>query len=188
MKKLLALILFCNFVHAADNSVFIDQVGNNNVISITQDYVGNTATVDIGNLAPSDSNTVNITQQGPGTLNSLVDIKSGINNSITTNQVGTGNMTASVQNLNGSANSISISQYGSGNHTMNIIGAAGTTNNMDTVNTVQSGADKSFTLNLNGTNGATVTVQQTNPTISNTGSMTITCTSGNCGNYSYIRQ
>jgi hypothetical protein len=59
------------------------------------------------------------------------------------------------------------------------------------VNATQSGgvgADKSFSLNMNGTTGATVTVQQTNPTQSNSGSMSISCTSGSCGGYSYIRQ
>jgi len=91
---------------------------------------------------------------------------------------------------NGSANSISISQSGASNNTFNVIGGAGTTNNANTVTATQSGtagADKSFTLNLNGTNGATVNVLQTNPLQSNTGSMSIQCASS-CGTWSYIRQ
>jgi len=188
MKRFLILVLFAISAHA-QNSIYVDQVGNNNQIMIDQSQAYNgTATISIGSVSGSDSNAVNITQDGVGVMSSTVQINSGINNSITTNQVGVGTMIATVQNLNGSANSISISQSGAANNTFNVINGAGTTNNANTVTATQSGnagADKSFNLTLNSTNGANVTVQQTNPTQANSGSMTIQCTT--CGSYSYIR-
>jgi hypothetical protein len=66
------------------------------------------------------------------------------------------------------------------------VSGANTNNVNNTISATQSGsAQKDFTLNMNGSNGATVTVQQTNPAQANTGSMTIQCTT--CGAYSYIR-
>ena len=118
-----------------------------------------------------------------------VEIPSGINNGITLNQDGAGNHYAGIQNLSGTANNITVGQSGAGNHTMAISGATGTTNNGNTITAEQSGgagADKSFQLNLNGTAGATVNIQQTNPTTPNTGSMTIQCVT--CGTYNYTRQ
>jgi hypothetical protein len=103
-------------------------------------------------------------------------------------QDGSGNHTAAIQNLNGAANNINFSQTGAGNHSMTITGVAGTTNSGDVITSTQSGgagADKSFQLNLNGTSGAVVNVQQTNPTTPNAGSMTIQCVT--CGTYNYIR-
>ena len=80
-----------------------------------------------------------------------------------------------------------ICQIGAGNHSMTVTGGVGTTNSGDTINATQSGSgDKTFQLNLNGTTGATVNVQQTNPTTPNSGSMTIQCIT--CGTYNYIRQ
>jgi hypothetical protein len=97
-----------------------------------------------------------------------------------------GNHTTTIQNLVGNANSINSNQTGSGNHTLSILGQLGTTNSGNTISSIQSGSgDKSFALGLNGTAGATVTIQQTNPAQANTGSMAIQCTT--CGSYSYVR-
>ena len=86
----------------------------------------------------------------------------------------------------GNANSITSNQTGPGNHTLSVLGQSGTANNGNTITSTQSGSgDKSFALGLNGTAGATVTIQQTNPAQANTGSMSIQCTT--CGSYSYIR-
>jgi hypothetical protein len=118
-----------------------------------------------------------------------VEITLGINNGVNILQQGAGNHTAAIQNLNGSSNNINIGQTGTGNHSLTITSAVGSINSGDTITATQSGgagADKSFQLNLNGTSGATVNVQQTNPTTPNTGSMTIQCTT--CGTYNYIRQ
>lgn len=190
MKFLIVVFLLaglgqCSWVKAADNIITIDQVGSNNQYTITQDYTGNK--VDISNTG--DSNVIGIMQGGFGQQTSNIKLTNGISNTVSVNQNGTGNMIATVQNMNGSANNITVNQTGASNNTMNIIGATGTTNNANTINATQSGnagADKSFTLNMNGTNGANVTVQQTNPNQSNSGSMNIQC-STNCGNYSYIR-
>jgi hypothetical protein len=175
---------------AADNSISIDQIGSYNTVVIAQDGTAHDATVTLGKSGGVDNTAVTITQQGTGAKSAAVELTNGINNSVTMFQDGTGNHTAAIQNLNGSANNISITQNGAGNHSMTVAGGQGTTNNANTITTEQtggSGADKTFQLNLNGTTGATVNVQQTNPTQSNTGNMNIQCSSG-CGTWNYIRQ
>jgi hypothetical protein len=206
---LLLYFLFVPIAHAADNIVNVDQVGNSNLINITQsDTFGHVANIAVGtsinntfiggmgtvNSTPagdgSDANSITLLQQGLGAKTATVEITGGYNNGVYINQDGTGNHVTSILNLNGSANSISVSQSGASNNTFTVQGGNGTTNNGNTVNATQSGnagADKSFTLNLNGTSGANVTVQQTNPTQSNAGSMSINCLTGYCGSYSYIR-
>jgi hypothetical protein len=174
----------------ADNLISIDQIGSYNTVAITQDGTAQSATLIMGKDNAADNNYVAITQQGTGAKTSKVEIPSGINNGITINQDGAGNHYAGIQNLSGSANNVTVNQTGAGNHTLAIAGAVGTTNNANTITAEQSGgagADKTFQLNLNGTNGATVNVQQTNSTQSNSGSMNIQCSSG-CGTYNYIRQ
>jgi hypothetical protein len=95
--------------------------------------------------------------------------------------------TTKIELPNASGNLITVDQSGSANHTFNITSGANTTNINNTITATQSGsAQKEFTLNMNGTNGAQVTVQQTNPAQANTGSMTIQCTT--CGAYNYVRQ
>jgi hypothetical protein len=173
----------------ADNQISIDQIGSYNTVVVAQDGTTQLATVSLGKSSAVDNTYINITQQGTGNKTAAVDIPSGINNSVVMFQDGAGNHTAGIQNLNGTANNINIGQTGAGNHTMNITGATGATNSGNTSGAEQSGgigADKSFQLNLNGTTGATVNVQQTNPTTPNSGSMTIQCIT--CGTYNYIRQ
>jgi hypothetical protein len=205
--KLLILILFPLTVWAQSTqlnpNVYIDQVGDNNTINITQSDGNHYARVALGaNLsseswvnannpttgitAGSDANYVRITQQGIGDKKSAVEIPNGYSNSIILFQDGVGNHTTSIQNLTGNANTINSNQTGSGNHTLNITGQSGTINNGNTITSTQSGfGDKSFSLGLNGTSGANVVIQQTNPNQINTGSMIIQCIT--CGNYSYIR-
>jgi len=171
------------------NLVYIDQIGSNNTVVISQDGTTHSATVVTGKDSSVDNTYVNITQQGTGAKTSKVEIPSGINNSVTINQDGAGNHYAGIQNLSGTANNIMIGQSGAGNHTLAISAAPGSTNNGDTINATQSGgagADKAFQLNLNGTSGATVNIQQTNPTTANSGSMSIQCVT--CGTYNYLRQ
>ena len=184
-------------------NIYIDQVGDNNTINIAQSdgnhyarvAVGanlpagswtNPTDVTAGTTAGSDANYIRITQQGTGDKKAAVEIPNGYSNSVILFQDGVGNHTTAIQNLVGNANTINANQTGAGNHTLNITGQTGTTNSGNTVTATQSGTgDKSFNLNLNGTAGATVLVQQTNPAQANTGSMTIQCST--CGNYSYIR-
>ena len=174
----------------ADNLINIDQIGTNNTVIVNQDGTTQTVKLTVGKDSAVDNSYFNITQQGTGNKTATVDMPSGYNNSVIMFQDGAGNHTAAIQNLSGAANNMNFSQTGAGNHTLAIAGGVGTTNNANTITAEQSGgagADKTFQLNLNGTNGATVNVQQTNPTQSNTGSMNIQCSSS-CGTYNYIRQ
>lgn len=184
-------------------NVYVDQVGDNNIISITQTDGNHTAHVALGANLPSsswpvtvaasagttagsDNNYVHITQQGTGDKNTRVEMPNGYNNSTIILQDGSGNHTTNIKNLVGNSNSITINQDGSGNHTMNIVAQPGTTNSGNTVAAIQSGAgNKTFDLTLSGTSSASVTITQNNPTQVNTGSMGIQCTT--CGSYSYIR-
>jgi len=171
----------------ADNLIAIDQIGSYNTVVVTQDGTTQSATVNLGKTSAVDNTYVAITQQGTGNKTATVDMPSGYNSSVVMFQDGSGNHTAAIQNLNGAANNINVSQTGVGNHSLTVVGATGATNSGDTINAIQSGSsDKAFQLNLNGTNGATVNVQQTNPTQSNTGSMSIQCNP--CGAYNYTRQ
>ena len=172
-----------------NNLVYIDQIGSNNTVLVGQDGTAHSATVVMGKNSAVDNTYIAISQQGTGAKTAKVEIPSGINNSVAINQDGAGNHYAGIQNLTGTANNVTVGQSGAGNHTLAISGAAGSTNSGDTVTATQAGgvgADKSFQLNLNGTSGATVNIQQTNPTTSNTGSMSIQCIT--CGTYNYIRQ
>ena len=174
---------------AADASVNINQVGSNNVINIEQYNAAHNATITLGTISPVDNTNISIVQRDSGVKTASVEIPSGINNGVTILQQGTGNHTASIQNLNGSGNSISVDQNGAGNHEFNVVAGTGTINNGNTINATQSGgagADKWFQVNLSGATGATVNVQQTNPTQAQQGSMNIQCSSG-CGTWSYIR-
>ena len=195
MKLLVILFLVaglanCGKIHAQTSSIYIEQIGANNTFTVNQDGSGHSASIKTGLGGSVDTSSVSITQQGTGSKTASVELTSGYSNSVTINQDGTGQHSTNVQNYTGSANSISISQTGAANNTFNVIGGTGSINNANTISATQSGnagADKSFTLNMNGTTGAAVTVQQTNPTQSNSGSMSINCVSGACGSYSYIR-
>jgi hypothetical protein len=183
--KLLYSLLLVSGVCLADNTINIVQIGNYNTISVTQEGSGHTAGIKLGAVSDVDYTSISITQQGLAkTAN--VDIKSGINNSVAFVQEGIGNHYASITNLTGSGNNITLNQSGSGTHSFVV--DATNTNNGNTITAAQSGnvgADKAFTLNLNGATGASVNVQQTS-TVSNTGSMAVQCNP--CGAYSYIRQ
>jgi len=174
----------------AASTVYVDQIGNYNTINIEQkDTVGHSATVTMGKLSDVDHTTVSILQQGTGTKTASVEIKAGTYNNAVINQDGAGNHLASIQNLNGSNNGITVTQSGAGQHEFNVIGGAGTTNSNNSITATQSGgigAEKWFNVWLNGANGATVNVQQTD---NNPGqaSFNIQCQTG-CGAWSYIRQ
>jgi hypothetical protein len=192
MRKLLFLFLLSMNIYAADNVINIDQAGNDNSVTITQqDATGHSVDIKLGKSLPSDNNDLTITQQGYGIKSANVEIPSGFNNTVSINQDGNGQHTTNIQNLNGSANGITVNQSGDGNHTFNVMGGTGTTNTANTISATQSGgvgADKTFNLDLLGTVGATVNIEQTNPFLPDSGSMTINCLSGMCGAYSYIRQ
>ena len=176
-------------VTSTTNTIYIEQIGSYNSVTVNQDGSGHIATVTMGLTSNVDNTTVAIDQKDSGPKQATVDIPGGFNNSVGVLQQGTGNHTAAITNLNGIANSITINQNGAGNHTIGIVGAAGSQNNGNTITATQSGgvgADKTFNLGLNGWN-TNVTIEQTNPTTANQSSMNISC-GNSCGTqpWSYI--
>ena len=171
-------------VSAQSNYIYIDQVGNNNQVSVTQDGTGHVAAVAIGATLPANTNDLK-TGYGIGTT-PYNGVGASEYNNVTIGQQGVGNHTTTIELSRASSNLINVTQEGVGNHTFNLTATTNTNNVNNTISATQSGTgDKAFALTLDGTNGASVTVQQTNPTQANTGAMTIQCTT--CGAYSYIR-
>jgi hypothetical protein len=176
-------------VTSTTNTIYIEQIGNYNSITVNQDGSGHEATVTMGLTSSVDNTIVSIDQKDSGPKQATVDIPGGFNNSVNILQQGTGNHTAAITNLNGIANNVTINQGGAGNHTFGIVGAAGSQNNGNTITALQTGgvgADKTFNLGLNGWN-TNVTIEQTNPTTANQSSMNISC-GNSCGTqpWSYI--
>jgi len=186
---IIAALLSSSIYAQTQNSIYIEQIGSYNSVTVLQDGTGHSATVTIGLTSAVDNTVVAIDQKDSGAKTATVDIPGGVNNSVNILQQGAGNHTAAITNLNGIGNNITINQGGAGNHTMEIVGVAGSQNNGNTINTLQTGgvgADKTFNLTLNGWN-TNVTVEQTNPTTANQSSMNITC-GNSCGTapWSYI--
>jgi len=191
MKYYLMIIaaLLSTNIYAQTNTIYIDQIGSYNSITVNQDGLGHAASITMGSSSGVDNTTVSIDQKDSGAKTATVNITGGVNNSVDILQQGAGNHTASITNLNGIANSITINQGGAGNHTFGIVGATGSQNNGNTITATQSGgagADKTFNLELNGWN-TNVTIEQTNPTTANQSSMNIMC-GNSCGTapWSYI--
>jgi hypothetical protein len=181
---LIVSLVFWLPIYAQPSYVYIDQVGSNNQIKVEQDGGGHVTGVAIGSYLPTNNNDLK-TGYTIGTNPYLGSGTSEFNN-INIKQTGPGTQTTKIELPNASSNLITVDQSGTANHNFNIVSGANTSNVNNIINATQSGsAQKDFTLNMNGSNGATVTVQQTNPTQANTGSMTIQCTT--CGGYSYIR-
>jgi hypothetical protein len=185
----IALLLSTNIYAQNQNTIYIEQIGSYNSVTVAQDGSGHSATVTMGLSSAVDNTVVAIDQKDSGAKTATVNIPGGFNNSVSILQQGAGNHTAAITNLNGIANNITINQGGAGNHTMEIVGAAGSQNNGNTINTLQTGgvgADKTFNLGLSGWN-TNVTIEQTNPTTANQSSMNITC-GNSCGTtpWSYI--
>jgi hypothetical protein len=176
-------------VTSTTNTIYIEQIGSYNSVTVNQDGSGHTATVTMGLTSSVDNTTVAIDQKDSGPKTATVNIPGGFNNSVDILQQGAGNHTASITNLNGIANNITINQGGAGKHTLEIVGAAGSQNNGNTITALQTGGvgtDKTFNLGLNGWN-TNVTIEQTNPTTPGQASMNITC-GNSCGTqpWSYI--
>jgi hypothetical protein len=174
---------------STSNTIYIEQIGSYNSVTVNQDGAGHAATVTMGLTSAVDNTTVAIDQKDSGAKRATVDIPGGINNGVNILQQGAGNHTASITNLNGIGNNITINQNGAGKHTLEIVGAAGSQNNGNTITATQTGGvgtDKTFNLGLNGWN-TNVTIEQTNPTTAGQASMNITC-GNSCGTqpWSYI--
>jgi hypothetical protein len=169
------------------NTIYIEQIGSYNSVTVNQDGIGHVASVTMGLTSAVDNTTVAIDQKDSGAKTATVNIPGGFNNSVSVLQQGTGNHTASITNLNGIGNNVTINQGGAGNHTIGIVGAAGSQNNGNTITATQAGgvgADKTFNLGLNGWN-TSVTIEQTNPTTPGQASMNISC-GNSCGTQPWV--
>lgn len=172
MRTIAAYLFLCasataQTIPTTGSFVYIDQVGSYNNTYVVQDTSEKQAAI----------------------------INNGNSNDLTIYQTGTGNHTAMISNSAGnttstnSNNILGILQNGAGNHTASILFQNGATNNNNTANITQAGgagANKQFTLQLNGS-GIGATVVQDNLTTPDSGSMNITCLAPPCTGYSYIR-
>ena len=152
---------------ATGSFVYIDQIGSYNNTYVVQDTTEKRAAI----INNGDSNDLTVYQTGTG--NHTAMISNGAGNTTSTN----------------SNNVLNILQSGSGNHMASILFQNGATNNNNTASITQAGgvgANKQFTLQLNGS-GIGATVVQDNATTPDSSSMSITCLTPPCGGYSYIK-
>lgn len=156
-------------IPAYGNFVYIDQIGSNNNVSVQQTDTGQ---MRASALLKGDLNDLTILQQGSGNHTAQVGPTSTSTNSANNN------------------NTLSILQQGNGNHTASILFSNPTTNNNNTASITQKGgvgADKQFTLQMNGS-GIGVTVLQDNPLTPDSASMSIMCLTPPCTGYSYSKR
>ena len=131
IKKILTLLLIgvASAAIAADNSIYIDQSGDNATVNVTQDGAGNVVRgiqgIGASNTTPStiygDNNQVTINQIGSGNTLSL-GIKTTTGNGMTNPTViysVTGNNATAVINSNNAGTGVSESNYISINQTGN---------------------------------------------------------------------
>jgi hypothetical protein len=155
--------------------------GSNNAITINQ----GTATAALGNnlaevSVTGNGNTVSLTQQYNGKYAELV--MNGTGNQLTAQQKDAGGKSAFF-NILGNSNVITTLQQGTGNHFLDISAPYGGLN----ANITQSGAaQKLFQLIINNP-GIGVTVSQTAASTADSVLMSITCNTGPCNGYSYTK-
>ena len=174
IKKILTLLLigFASVSTAADNSIYIDQSGDNATINITQDGAGNVVRgiqgIGSSNTTPStiygDNNQITINQVGSGNTLSL-GIKTTTGNGMTNPTViygVTGNNATAVINSNNAgtgvseSNYINISQTGNtANANINMLGSG---NSLTAV--TAGGANNSLIATVNA-NSTLTTISQT---------------------------
>jgi hypothetical protein len=155
--------------------------GSNNTITINQ----GTATTILGNnlaevSVTGNGNTVSLTQQHNSKYVEL--IMNGTGNQLTSQQNDASGKSAFF-NILGNSNVITTTQSGSGNHFLDISAPFGGLNATIT----QSGAaQKLFKLVINNP-GIGVTVSQTAASVTDSVLMSITCTTGPCNGYTYTK-
>jgi len=155
--------------------------GSNNAITINQ----GTAAAALGNnlaevSVTGNNNTVSLTQQYNGKYAELV--MNGTGNQLTAQQKDAGGKSAFF-NILGNSNVITTLQQGTGNHFLDISAPYGALN----ANITQSGAaQKLFKLIINNP-GIGVTVSQTAASTTDSVLMSITCTTGPCNGYTYTK-
>ena len=180
-------------------TVDIEQVGNYNVVRgvngaqravISGDY--NTITIKQGgNATPSYNNLVEFSITGNSNNVSLDQkqtnkyaevIVNSSTNTIDITQHGA-NAKSAFLNITGGSNTIDLVQQGTGNHFFSVT----TAQLGGSVDAFQDGsAQKLFSLTINSPNVGVI-VQQTNATTGDSASMSITCSTGPCNGYSYIK-
>ena len=192
------------------NSIYIQNIGDNNTVNIEQfsrfnairgvngsqsmliNGSNNSITINQGtavailgnNLAEvsvtGNNNTVSLTQQYNGKYAEL--IMNGTGNQLTAQQKDTGGKSAFF-NILGNSNVITTLQQGTGNHFLDVSAPYGGLN----ANITQSGsAQKLFKLVINNP-GIGVTVSQTATSTTDSVLMSITCATGPCTGYSYVK-
>lgn len=152
---------------AAGNFVYIDQIGNSNTIVVYQEDNDQKRAAIVSN---GNNNDYSIIQQGAGSHTALIK-PTPVNPSTNSNNI------------------LSILQQGAGNHTANILFADPISNSSNTASITQkggAGADKQFTLQLQG-NSIGVSVIQDNLTTPDSSSMSIQCLTPPCSGYSYVK-
>jgi len=166
--KILVSVLLAfgiGIAYGADNSIYIDQSGDNSTIAVTQDGAGNVVRgiqgVGTSNTTPSrivgDGNQVSVSQIGSGNILSM-----GINTTTAGGSAAAGNFTYSVTGNSATAvinsnqggagtsasNMVSITQTGNtANANINVLG---TTNSLTAV--TAGGANNSVISTINGDN------------------------------------
>jgi len=175
MKKIIAFLLasLIGISNAADNTIYIDQTGDNSTITILQDGASNRVRgiqgVGTGNTTPAkltgDAITIDVQQIGSGNVLNMGVVTTTANGSNPTSitYVQTGSNATATFNLNNSgtgtnaSTNLNISQTGDGGTTnLNILG----TNN--TMTSVQSGGNNNKLI-------ATIDANETTSNISQTG-------------------
>ena len=150
------------------NFVYIDQIGNYNTIFVEQTDSGQKQAAVLSN---GDSNFYTVVQSGSGNHTAMIG------------------PTNTSMNSNNSNNTLSILQSGAANNSASIQLQNSTSNSNNTASITQAGgagADKQFTLQLQGS-GIGATVVQDNPTAKDSSSMQIICNAPPCTGYSYIK-
>ena len=151
LTAILALTVMSMSGHASDNSIYIDQAGDNSTINVTQDGAGNAVRglpgVGTSNTTPmkisGDNNQVAITQTGSGnTLRLGIQTStSSTNPTVTYNQTGNNALATIDSNGDGTkasaSNTIDITQVGNAGVTNVVVnGQENTVTSLQTVATI----------------------------------------------------
>ena len=142
-----------------------------------------------------DSNTAYVKQVDSGNQQALI-VTHGDNNNVTVLQHDGGDHRASVGPAGGTAsqstnngNVSGILQQGDGNHQASVVMSDPIANSNNIAKIYQSGgagADKQFTLQLSGSH-IEANVVQDNPITADSARMSISCYTGSCKGYSYVK-
>ena len=156
LVSLLSLVMTIGNVYAADNSIYIDQAGDNSAISITQDGAGNVVR---GIQGVGTNNQTPARLYGTGTVVTIDQIGSGNTLSLGI-QATTGGTTTLPNSTTAAAPTVIYSV--TGNNSTAIINSnnAGTsvTNNSNYLSVTQTGNTANTNLNVVGNNNAVVAV------------------------------